>query len=93
MIEANSCDANGDSFGIPADPELTAEGWVRRHLVDHSRAQQSVDLYASMGFEVIARKLEPSDLGSACGSCGEAVCGSYVLIYTRKPDVDRAGGD
>ncbi len=77
-------DADGEDFGIPADPKLLAAGWVRRHLADADRAAESVELYESMGFEVKARKLTPSDFGAGCQDCASSVCRSYVLIYTRK---------
>ncbi len=78
--------ANGETFGIPADPKLIAAGWVRKHLADADRAAESVDLYESMGFEVKARKLTPADFGAGCQDCASTVCKSYVLIYTRKKE-------
>ena len=72
--------------GIPADPELLAEGWVRRHLTDAARAAESVELYSDMGFEVELRQLTPQDLGSKCQACAASICGSYVMVYTRRKD-------
>ena len=73
---------------IPADPKLSAEGWQRRHLADEYRAHEASQLYSRMGFEVILRKLSPQDLGPDCGGCpsSSSVCGSYVMIYTRKKE-------
>ena len=79
--------------GIPGNRALEAEGWQRRYLADEHRAQEALELYGSLGFEVRAEKLEPSDFGSQCGECSLAVCRSYVLIYTRKTDRrEPAGG-
>ncbi len=75
-----------DELGIPSDPQLLAEGWVRRHLTDAGRAAESAELYAGMGFEVELRQLTPQDLGSKCQSCAASICGSYVMVYTRRKD-------
>ncbi len=73
-----------DEAGIPADPTLLAEGWVRRHLTDAARAAESAELYAGLGFEVELRQLTPQDLGSKCQACSASICGSYVMVYTRR---------
>ncbi len=70
--------------GIPADPNLLAEGWVRRHLTDAARAAESAELYAGLGFEVELRQLAPQDLGSQCQACAASICGAYVMVYTRR---------
>lgn len=69
---------------IPADPTLVAEGWVRRFLADPLRAQEAIEVYTSLGYEVKAQALTPADFGSQCGGCAEVACRSHVLIYTRK---------
>jgi len=73
-----------DRPGFRGDPKLIAAGWVRRHLVDMERAKESVELYSSIGYEVKAQELKPADFGSECGECADTICGSYVMIYTRK---------
>lgn len=75
---------------IRSDPALIAQGWKRRYLADPPRAEEAKALYRSLGFEVRAQELNPVDFGDACAHCAEAVCGSYVLIYTRKTKVDGA---
>ncbi len=86
----NPCPAamggDADERSIPADPKLVAEGWIRRYLADPARAKESIDLYTSMGYEVKAQKLTPSDLGPKCGGCAPVVCNSCVLIYTHKKE-------
>jgi hypothetical protein len=89
-VNSNSegCPSGGENeagFSIPADPKLIAEGWFRRYLADPDRAQEAIDLYASLGYEVKAQTLTPDDFGPDCGDCASVVCRSYVLIYTRKP--------
>jgi hypothetical protein len=86
----HQCPANGEGdFGdlpVPADPKLTAEGWVRRHLADAARAEESIDLYTAMGYEVKAQKLTPEDFGPQCAHCASVVCRACVMIYTRKTE-------
>jgi len=74
-------------YGIPANSELTAAGWVRRYLADAIRAREAVELYSSLGYEVKAEKLTRDDFGPQCHGCPDVICESYVMIYTRKrPD-------
>ncbi len=73
-----------DKRDIRSDPELIAAGWVRRHLVDMERAQESLELYSSIGYEVKMQELKPEDFGPNCLHCTSVICRSYVLVYTRK---------
>lgn len=73
-------------LAIPADPQLVADGWERRYLADPERAQEAIELYTSLGFEVKAQKLTPANFGPLCGECPAHVCLSYVMIYTRRRD-------
>lgn len=72
--------------GLPirSDPKMEAQGWTRRHVADPARAKESVELYESLGYEVKAQELTPSDFNPACRECASAMCRSYVVIYTRK---------
>jgi hypothetical protein len=79
------CPSNGTlDYDIPANPELTAAGWVRRYLADPIRAREAVELYSRLGFEVKAQTLTPGDFGPNCEGCPAVVCESYVMIYTRR---------
>ncbi len=71
-------------FPAPSDPQLVAEGWLRRHVVDKERAEESIELYRSLGFEVRTVKLTDPEFAKACAGCAPAFCGSHVVIYTRK---------
>ncbi len=77
-----------DCVPLPVDLELVAQGWVRRHLVAPDRARESMDLYASLGFEVQARPLAPDDFPPQCAHCASEACRSYVMIYTRRKRTD-----
>ncbi len=74
------------AWSIPADPTLVAKGWTRRFLAEPSRAREAVELYSSLGYEVKAQKLQPSDLPAQCGACASTLCRDFVMIYTRKDD-------
>ena len=67
----------------PAHAELVAAGWVRRFLVGPDREVEVTELYESLGHEVRLEKLRPETFAEECGSCREAVCRSYLLLYTR----------
>ncbi|MHC4101770.1 MAG: hypothetical protein ACYS15_17120 [Planctomycetota bacterium] len=88
--ETQPCPAQGDEdfalASMPGDPRLIAEGWVRRHLVDVARAQESIDLYRSTGYEVKVQELTPADFGPQCAHCASVMCHACVLIYTRKTE-------
>jgi hypothetical protein len=77
-----------DSPACPADPKLLAEGWQRRHLADANRAEEAVELYRSMGYEVRVETLTPDDFGPQCAQCALAGCRACVLIYTRQAKGD-----
>ncbi len=77
-------DARAGEEEIPADPALTAKGWVRRFVAGEDRVDEAVELYRSMGLEVRVEKLSPADFASACADCALASCRAYVMIYTRK---------
>ncbi len=76
-------DRDCTELSVEADPRLVAEGWVRRHLADPARAEESIELYKSMGYEVRAQKLSPADFGPGCSGCAPVVGRTCVLIYTR----------
>lgn len=76
-----------DDVGVRTNPKLAAEGWERRSLVDPARAEEFIELYESLGFEVLAQKLTAEDFSDTCRECASVVCQTYILIHTRKkPD-------
>lgn len=69
------------------NPELAAAGWERRSVVDPARAAEFVELYESLGFEVLVQTLTPQDFADSCRDCAStSVCRTYILIYTRNRD-------
>ncbi len=73
-----------DEVGVQSNPALAAEGWERRHLVDPERAEESIELYESLGFEVLAQQLTEEDFSETCRECASAICRTYVLLHTRR---------
>jgi hypothetical protein len=71
-------------FDFEPNPELVAQGWERRFMADRVRAEESIDLYESMGYEVLAEPVRPEELRDECLDCKVVVYFSYVTIYTRK---------
>ena len=69
---------------LAADPALLAEGWERRFTADARRAKEAVELYESLGFEVLARPLRPTELGDDCDACKLVVAFHFQTIYTRR---------
>jgi hypothetical protein len=74
--------------GVSANEMLVAEGWMRRHIIEPKRAEESAEMYREMGFEVRIEKLQKSDFGTACQGCGVTGCDDYVMIYTRRDSID-----
>ena len=68
---------------LEADPALTAEGWGRRFTADPARAQEAIELYIQLGFEVRAEAVRPVELRDECGGCHEVAL-HFKTIYTRK---------
>jgi hypothetical protein len=74
------------SVGIDTagDPALLAEGWVRRNMVEPRRSEELIELYESLGLEVLVQAPEGSEFGEKCQACAVTACSSYILIYTRR---------
>ncbi len=71
-------------FDFEPDPELIAQGWERRFMTDQVRAKESIELYESMGYEVLTEPVRPAELRDECIDCKVVVYFSYVTIYVRK---------
>jgi hypothetical protein len=76
-------------LAVRPDPALIAAGWTRRNVADPVRARETVDLYRSLGYEVKVVDLTPADLHLSCHACAPDICGSYVMIYTRRAETGR----
>ena len=69
---------------IRADPELIADGWERRFVVDARRTQEMTELYQQLGYEVRAEPARAEDLGDDCDDCQLLPLLEFKTIYTRK---------
>jgi hypothetical protein len=70
---------------LQGDPRLVAEGWERRFMTDGARAQEAVDLYAALGYEVCAEPVRREDVADDCEDCHLLMLLKFATIYTRKP--------
>jgi hypothetical protein len=66
------------------EDELLAQGWIKQFIAGEPRLTESVELYSSLGYEVL---LEPISVDKECGEC--RICfvenpEQYKIIYTRK---------
>lgn len=75
---------SGRQFELEPNPELVAQGWERRFMADRVRAKESIELYESMGYEVLAEPVLPEELRDECSDCKVVVYFSFVNIYIRK---------
>ena len=64
-----------------SEQTLISDGWQKRNIVDEPRLSELVELYVSLGFDVL---VEPVDLeNEECTDCMKTDPGKYKVIYTR----------
>ena len=76
------------------EEELGAEGWERRFVASEPRLSEAVELYQSIGFDVLLDPL-PTEEELKGGGCEESGCTAcfdvdrerYKIIYTRAKEV------
>jgi hypothetical protein len=73
---------------IEPDPILVADGWERRFTADAQRAQEAIELYTNLGYEVRAESLLPEQFTGECENCYSQVTDTFKTIYTRKKTSD-----
>ena len=72
------------------EEELAMEGWERRFVASEPRLSEAVELYESIGFDVLLEPL-PTEEALEDAGCGEKGCTAcfdvdrerYKIIYTR----------
>ena len=69
---------------IRPDPSRLAEGWEPRFVVEARRVPEYVELYASLGFEVLADPVRRDHVAAACSDCRVAILLDFRTIYTRR---------
>ena len=59
--------------------------WERRSIIDNDRVSEQVEMYESIGFEVIVKDVDPEQLPEEyCKECFIANPEKYKILYTRK---------
>ncbi len=66
------------------DPELIAAGWERRFVADARRAEEAMELYEQLGFEVRAEPAQAEELADDCEDCQLLLMFQFKTVYTRK---------
>lgn len=74
-----------DAHDIRSDPDLEADGWVRRFVADPVRAREAVEIYTASGFDVRVQPLTPERFGPGCDACAQVACATWSIVYTRHP--------
>ncbi|MCW8809581.1 MAG: hypothetical protein OQJ93_05170 [Ignavibacteriaceae bacterium] len=63
--------------------------WLRRSITDNERVDEQVELYESIGFEVMVKDVVPEQLPPEyCKECFISNPEKYKIIYTRKKVVE-----
>lgn len=62
---------------------LEGDGWERRFITDVDRADEAVELYSQLGFEVHVEPVLASELGGDCNECALVATCQFKTIYTR----------
>ncbi|HSQ19837.1 MAG TPA: hypothetical protein VLR92_05625 [Blastocatellia bacterium] len=63
--------------------ELEIDGWQRRFVTDADRADEAIELYLELGFEVHAEPVLARELGGKCDDCALVATCQFKTIYTR----------
>ena len=58
------------------------EGWERRFVAFGERAEEAIQLYRDLGFEVVADPVQPDDMAAECTDCQLVTL--FRTIYTRR---------
>ena len=86
-VEALSSPSTGRVLAeaqLQPDPALVADGWERRFTADSQRAEEAIELYAKLGYEVRAESLRPDEITDVCEGCHSQAVLEFKTIYTRK---------
>jgi hypothetical protein len=75
---------------LEPDPVLKAAGWERRFVADARRADEAIELYTQLGYEVRTEPVLPEELGDECEDCQLVAAFKFKTIYTRKQRTEGA---
>lgn len=66
------------------EEDLEKKGWQRRTTLDNIRLTEIIELYESLGFEVLLEPVQPKNFGVKCSNCYLADCDKFTILYIRK---------
>jgi succinylarginine dihydrolase len=67
---------------VTRESALLEQGWTRRFIDAPPRLTEVVELYRSLGFEVLLEPQAPEELKAECESCFVALS-LFRVVYTR----------
>jgi len=83
LVEAEARRALSEAQ-LEGDPQRIADGWERRFIADRPRAEEAIELYSGLGYEVCADPLMREELADDCDDCLLVAQLRFVTIYTRR---------
>jgi hypothetical protein len=63
---------------------LKKQGWEKQFTYDEPRLSEAVEMYESLGLEVLLETPSEEEVAGDCGVCYEGTIEKYKTIYTRK---------
>ncbi|OGO39667.1 MAG: hypothetical protein A2Z04_02375 [Chloroflexi bacterium RBG_16_57_9] len=76
-------EARHEGWISPREKELTAQGWTKRFTLPTMRLNEFVQVYDSLGFEVLLEPVVPDLTREDCASCQILDCLLLKTVYTR----------
>lgn len=70
--------------GKQREEELKGLGWIRQFVTDEPRLSEAVELYKSLGYEVLLEEASLDEVNQICKNCLPSDCGKYKIIYIKK---------
>ena len=58
--------------------------WTQRNIMDEPRLSELVELYESLGFEVMIKDFNPNESPDECTECMAASPEKFKILYTRR---------
>ncbi len=68
------------------DPVLIAQGWERRFMTDARKAEEMIELYSRLDYEVCVKPVESEDITDECEDCQLLMRLQFQTIYTRRKE-------
>lgn len=69
---------------LQPNPALVAEGWERRFTADARRAEEAIELYSQLGYEVRVEPMRSDEIHDDCSGCHSPGVSQFKTIYTRR---------